>query len=764
MTSRIERLKEALNARTVFSNWFLLEKIKMNSYLETKGQPTVLRRAKMFERLLDEMPLSIGPDDQLAGTLDDCFATSYNLFKNELENFEGYCGYEGLYREVRGIFPEEEIDKVKEFWESDLYEKQMSSLFSPTEQLAMAEGVYFVEPVTGHVIFDAPTVLTQGFNGISARVSTMQSANTDPQKAEFYDAMQIALQAASRFSLRYAKLAESMAAQEKNPQRSQELLKLAAACKRVPAQPAESFYEALVSFFLAYMMMHVEQTPNPYAFSIGRIDQFFWPMYEKSLTKGEITPDAALELIEELWMKFDVGNKVWAVSQNAVVGGVTREGKDATNELTFLCIQATDELMIPLPTLTVKLHSGSPERLLHTAAALSSKGRGNPTIVNDDVVVRSKTEMGVSIEDARDSVIAGCQEFLVQGAENARTTSLWFSLPKCLELMLNGGKSTLTGKQVAPNPGDLDALADFEAFYSLYWKQVEYFADIAVKGASGCDKTLADNRPVPFISAIMKDCVEKGRDFRMDGARYNFSGFLCHGVANLGDAMHVIKKYCFDEKIISFAELGKALVANWKGYEALRERILGEDKYGNDKTEVDAMTVRIADRVFDFVPKYKNHSGATFRPGFSTPSTHVLYGRKCGATPDGRCHRDSFAYGFGPMQGVNKNGPTAVINSCTKFEQYKALHGLAFNLSFPPSAVQGPEGIQRLESIIAVYLKKGGRYIQFNIQDVDTLRKAQKEPDKYRDLVVRVHGMSAYFCNLDPLIQEDIIVRVQSGL
>jgi formate C-acetyltransferase len=322
----------------------------------------------------------------------------------------------------------------------------------------------------------------------------------------------------------------------------------------------------------------------------------------------------------------------------------------------------------------------------------------------------------------------------------------------------------LIGKKLGLDFGDLDILNSYDEFVEVYFRQINHFIKKAVDYANKCDRLLAENRPVPFISSIMRDCIDKGSDFRKDGARYNFSGFLCHGVANAADSLAVIKKLVFEEKKTTFKELREALKANWDEYEELREAVLNVPKYGNDDDYVDSIAVNISTRISMHVFSFENAYGGRFRAGFSTPSTHVLYGRKCAATPDGRHHMNSFSFGFGPMDGVNKYGPTAVVNSCTKFPHRLAYHGLAFNLSFPPSAVRRANAVNILGSLVKVYMKKGGRYVQFNIQDVEVLEKAQKNPEKYRDLIVRVHGMSAYFVNLDPLIQEDIIRRIKCGL
>ena len=759
MRARIKRLKEKLNAKTEFSDWYILERIKMDSCKASEGKPLPVRRALMLKALLEEMPITLDADDLIAGLEDQVFATSYNLFKSGLESFDGYCGYGDLYKEVAGKFPKAEIDRVRDFWVDDAFEQGMAKNFSQAEKDCMNEGVWFVEPVTGHVIYDAPTVLSRGLSGILEDVrKKLAESQADAGKRPFYEAMEISLNAAMGFAGRYAKLAREMAEKIDSPKKRADLRQVAQVLERVPASPATTFREAVQSFWLVYVIMHIEQTPNPYAFSGGRTDQFLFPYYRNSVDAGKLTREDALDLTEALWLKFNVGNKVWAVSQNLVVGGVTRDGKDATNDLTYLMLDATDDLKVPLPTVTVKCHSAMPEALLDRACQMAANGRGNPTLINDEVVIKSKMATGVSLEDARDSVIAGCQELLVQGAENARTTADWFSLPKCLELALNDGKSTSSGNQLGIKTGKPEDLKTFDDVVKAFWAQVEYQLPISTEASNRCDRVLAELRPVPFISAIMNDCIEKGSDFRTTGARYNFSGFLCHGVANVADSLAAVKKLVFEKKEVSLAELAEALRNNFKDAEPLRMRLIqGAPKYGNDDDYVDSFAKEIATRMTEMVAKQKNAYGGIYRCGFSTPSTHVLYGQRCGATPDGRHRGDSFAYGIGPTQGYNKQGPTAVLKSCTKFEHWRATHGLAITQSMPPKLAK-PETIKAL---VRSYFGMNGRFVHFNVQDVALLRDAQKHPEKHRDVIVRVHGMSAYFVNLDPLIQEDIISRTE---
>jgi len=464
-------------------------------------------------------------------------------------------------------------------------------------------------------------------------------------------------------------------------------------------------------------------------------------------------------------LKFVVGKKYWAVSQNVILGGQTKDGRDATNEMTRLALETTAKMKTPQPSLSFRYHSGVPANVLKRVAEFLKLGFGMPALHGDDAVIKSLVRGGVALEDARDFGIAGCQEPVIQGCMNARTTATWFNLAKCLELSLDDGVSTMTGRQLGPRTGDPKGFKSFEDVMRAFKLQVEYFLDMMVSAHNKVDRVLAELRPVPFLSAIMNDCIEKGEDFRSTGARYNFSGCLVHGLANVADSLVAIKKLVFESGEIEMDELVEALRINFEGREDLRQKLINRaPKYGNDIDEVDLLAKQIATEVSDRIHIYKNALGGSFRAGFSTPSTHVLYGLRVGATPDGRHQKETLAFGIGPMQGRNRKGPTATMRSVTKFEHWRASHGLAFSQSLYPSDVEGEEGTKKLLSLIKTYFDLGGYYVYINIVNEKVLRDAQKHPESYRDLVVRVHGMSAFFVNLDPMIQEDIISRVANRL
>lgn len=765
MTPRVERLKNAILKKRKFEGWFELERIKMESYRKTVGEPQVLRRAKAFKEMALKIPVSIEKGDLIAGSQEDAFATSYDLFKTGLDDFNGYNGYADIYDEVEKV-PVELLEEVKSFWLNEDYQSRLANLFTPRENMFMSEAVFFVEPVNGHSIADHGKVLKMGYSGIIEEIKAAKEKNrNDLDRQNCYDAMIIACEAIILLARRYSDLARSQAENEPDPQRKTELLEMARICRKVPEHPAETFSEAIQSFWFQWMGQTIEQNPNPYAFSVGRFDQFMFPYYNRDRERGEITPDRATELIQCLWLKFVVGDRSWAVSQNIILGGVDRKGNDAGNELTLLCIEATADLHVNQPSVSVRYHKNISEKLMNKIVKFIKAGMGMPAIHNDEAVIKSQVISGVCEEDARDYTIAGCQEPVVQGMENARTTATWFNMAKCLELALNNGRSGLTGKQLGPETGDPAAFQSLNDVMRAFETQVDYFIEAMVEAHIKVDRLMAEEKPVPFLSTMFDDCIKKGKDFRDSGARYNFSGCLIHGLANVADSFAALKKLVFEENRLSMADVTQALQNNFAGMEDIRRLLLtGAPKYGNDDKYVDSIAGEVVGMLVKKVTAKKNGVGGSFRAGFSTPSTHVLYGQWVAATPDGRKARETLAYGIDPMQGNNKLGPTATMCSANCFPHWQATHGLAFSQALVPATVAGSEGDKKLQSLIEAYFDLGGYYIYFNVVDPKILRDAQKHPEKYQDLIVRVHGMSARFVTLDPIIQKDIITRAENGL
>ncbi len=749
MRERIGRLKELALASDELTGWIELERIKAQAWPVVKDLHPSLRQAELLARMLGQMTIEVDSDDLIAGSINSAFTNSYDLYQG------------GAERSLGKIAPPD----VRAFWREDPYERELETLLTPLDQDIQNETVCIGKRVTGHMVPNFSRVLKIGLEGVIRDAQSRHDALASDQhdKKAHYQGIITACQATVNLANRYRAEALRLAGEAKDANRRQDLQRLADRCARVPLKPATSFAEALQSVWFTYMVMHIEQTPNPYAFSVGRLDQFLYSYYLGDVAGGVISEDDALELLEAFWLKFIVGKSCWAVSQNILLGGTTPAGDDAVNPLSFLALRATEELRTPQPSVAVRIHRGTPAKFLHEAARVLRLGLGIPAFHNDDSVVPLKVSEGIAVNDARDYAIAGCQEPIVEGKENARTTGGKFNLAKCLELALNNGVSTLTGKQLGPETGS--TFSDFSALREAYHQQVRYFVDRMVQMHNAADRLIARERPLPFLSGIIDGCIEKGRDVRVDGALYNFTGVLVHGLANVADSLMAIKQLVFDERRVELSAVLDALRTDYDNAEPLRLMLLNHaPKYGNDLDDVDRLAGEELAFVAEEVGRHENAWGGRYKAGFNTPSTHVHYGRKTGATPDGRKAKDNLAYGTGPMEGRSRKGPTAVVNSVTKFSHSPAKNGTDLNLSFTPQLVAGEAGLNTLTTVIRTLFDRGAHHIQINIVGVDTLRQAQVNPEAYRDLVVRVHGYSAYFTSLTHEIQEDIISRTASTI
>ncbi|MBM4080404.1 MAG: hypothetical protein FJ278_11945, partial [Planctomycetes bacterium] len=705
--------------------------------------PTVIQRARIFEHVLANRPIDIGTDEFIVGSINDCFSNSYDLYLGGKEN--------PLSKEAPA--------DVKAAWASDPYEKAVKGLLTADEAAAHEEQVCIGKRVTAHIIPDFEKALKAGLGGIIAEAQELRgrAASTDGRfhsPKDFYEAVIISCHAAIALAHRYRDLA-----------RRRGLTRIAEVCDRVPEHPARGFHEALQCVWFVFELVTLEQSPNAYALSVGRLDQFAWPCYERDIASGALTREQALELLEALWLKFMVGRSAWAVSQNILVGGVTADGRDASNELTLLALEATEDLRVPQPSVALRWHPNLPERVVDKALQVLKLGLGIPAIHFDPNVLTAMTRMGYSAEDARNYVIAGCQEFCLPGCDNSRTTAGKLNLAKCLELALNDGVSTVSGKRLGPQTGEPAQLASFEHLLAAFQAQLRFFVDMMVRCHNKSDLLIARERPTPFLSAVMADCLKKGVDVRSDGARWNFSGCLVHGLGTVVDSLFAIKKLVFDEQRVTLVEMAEALRTDWRGQEMLRQLCLhGVAKYGNDDEDVDALAPVVAKMACDDLQARTNAWGGRWKAGFNTPSTHVHYGYATGATPDGRRKGDPLSYGSGPMQGVTRHGPTAIIKSVTRFDHTLAGQGTDLNLSLHPTALEGDDGLAKLRSLIRTLGDRGANHVQVNVVTAKALRDAQQHPEQYADLVVRVHGFSTFFTALARDIQDDLIARTESGL
>jgi len=745
---RLNKIKSNILQKKFPSGWKQLEKISQHAYAEYNHLSPLLRQAKIFEEVLKNIDIGIEEEQLIAGSIEPAFSGSYDLYEDSqlfLKNKDGI-----------------EFNSLQE---SDPFNMELNKVISSKEKMLADEKLAIGKRVTGHAIPDFTIVLKKGLIGIINEINDLKNKSGDNDSSDFFDACVISCNAVINFADRFSKLALEAASAESNTKRKKELKKISEICSRVPRYPAASFHEALQSFWFIYTAMHIEQFPNPYAFSIGRFDQFMFPYMRHDLQRKKLKTEEILELLGCLWLKFIFSRHVWAVSQNIVLGGQLPNGRDACNHLTWSCLEITKILRLPQPSVSFRYFNGINEEVFKKALELIRAGIGMPSFFNDLSIIPALISEGTNKEDAADYAIAGCQEPFIPGKENARTTGGKFNLVKCLEITLNKGGSLLTDKQLGEKIPGVGDIKSFDEFYRYFLQQLDYLLEIMVSAHNKSDYLLSKMKPVPFYSCLVHNCLEKGMDFRATGAIYNSTGVLVHGLGTTADSLAVIKKVVFTDKKIDFKKLVKILKNNFEFDEAFRLYLDNKiPKFGNNDNIVDKIASKLFSDVTDILGKHKNYFGGKFRAGFNTPSTHIQYGAVTAATPDGRKKGQPFSYGTGPGQGKCMDGPTSIILSLAKLPHQKATLGTDVSLSFDPLSISTEEKLEKLGALIKSYFNLGGHHLMFNIMDKETLEKAQKSPENFKDLVVRVHGYSSYFNSLSEDIQNELIKRVECGL
>ncbi|AOY77134.1 glycyl radical protein [Clostridium formicaceticum] len=807
------------------------------SYKETEAAPINIRRAKALEKILSKMNVVIRDEELIVGNLTTKPRATqiFPEFSNKwlLEEFETLAKRKGdvflISEEVK-----KNLRETFKYWDGKtVNELATSYMFDKTKE-AMNAGVFTVGNYyfngVGHISVDYDKVLKKGFNGILAEVEEAKAKadQADPdfiKKNHFLTAVTITAKAVIDFAKRFAEEARVLANQSLNPQRREELLQIAENCEWVPANPARTFYEAIQSFWFVQAVIQIES--NGHSISPMRFDQYMYPYYEKDIASNKITKEEAQELLDCLWVKFNDVNKVrdegstkafggYPMFQNLIVGGQDTTGKDATNELTFMCLEATAHTKLPQPSISIRVWNKAPDQLLLKAAEISRLGLGMPAYYNDEVIIPSLVARGVSLSDARDYGIIGCVEPQKGGKTEGWHDAAFFNMAKVLELTINNGVAE--GKQIGPKTGEFTSFTSFDTFMDAFKNQMEYFVKLLVNANNSVDLAHGERAPLPFLSSMVEDCIGKGKSLQEGGAYYNFTGPQGVGVANVGDSLAAIKKLVFDEKKITLEELKDALDTNFgdqgqrviekklsnideitrqavmevlkkilleekkislddlknvnsninidlgtkKDKEYIRQMLMnGAPKFGNDIDEVDDLAREGALIYCREVEKYKNPRGGQFQPGLYPVSANVPMGAATGATPDGRKAGTPLADGVSPVSGRDQTGPTAAVNSVAKLDHHIASNGTLFNQKFHPSALEGQTGLENLSAVVRSFFDQKGLHAQFNVVSREMLIDAQANPDKYKNLVVRVAGYSAHFTALDKSIQDDIIERTE---
>ncbi|WP_444641298.1 glycyl radical protein [Caproiciproducens sp. R1] len=829
-TARVERLKDMIiHARPCVESERAI--LITESYKETEGLPIIMRRAKAVEKIFNELPVTIRDDELIVGSMtkNPRSAGIYPEFSCEWVEKE----FDTMTDRLADPFlisgqTKKELHDVFTYWKGRTVNELAASYMSQEAKDAMASGVFTVGNYffggVGHVNADYGKVLKIGFRGILAEaVNAMEKLDKlDPnyvRTQQFYHALIITYCAAITFAHRYAAKAKELAASESDPVRKTELLQIARNCERVPEYGATNFYEACQSFWFVQAMIQIESSGH--SVSPGRFDQYMYPYYaaDKSLTE-----DFAKELIHCLWVKFNDVSKIrdevsaqafagYGGFQNLCVGGQTPGGMDASNELSYLCMDACAAVKMPQPSFSIRVWQGTPDEFLYRACELARLGLGVPAMYNDEVIIPALENRGVSLEDARNYALIGCVEPQCPHKTDGWHDAAFVNVAKILEITLNNGKAG--GKQLGPVTGDPTEWKSTDDLFAAFKKQIEYFVYYVAEADNCVDVAHTERCPLPFLSALVDDCIATGKSLQEGGAVYNFTGPQAFGVADCGDSVYAIQKNVFEDKNITLSRLKEAMDANFgysdggvrpafslteeeidrRMYQALaklagchcgidlaslRDRVMAEIQappagdyeyirrlmdstpcYGNDIDEIDMIARKCALLYCKEVEKYRNPRGGLFQPGIYPVSANVLFGKDVGAMPDGRLAKQPLADGCSPRPGKDVKGPTAAANSVAKLDHTLVSNGSLYNMKFLPSAIAGDTGLKNFASVVRSYFDHKGQHIQFNVVDRETLLAAQKNPDDYRDLVVRVAGYSAHFVVLAKEVQDDIISRTE---
>ncbi len=808
------------------------------SYKQTEGEPIITRRAKAFAHICENIPITIRDEELIVGSATrvargcQVFPEySFDWLEAEFDTVETRSADPFRISEET----KKTLHEVYKYWGGKTTSELATSYMAPETLTAMAHNIFtpgnYSYNGIGHVTVDYAKVLKFGYRGIieEAKAERAKYGFEHPEYASrthFLNAVITSCEAAITYAKRYARLAMELADKCTDPVRKKELLAIAMNCARVPENGAESFYEACQSFWFIQMLLQIESSGH--SISPGRFDQYMYPYYKKDLEAGKISPMFAQELMDCIWVKLNDLNKVrdagsaegfagYSLFQNLIAGGQTPDGRDATNDLSFMCIQATMHVLLPMPSFSVRVWNGTPHEFLMKAAALTRTGVGLPAYYNDEVIIPSLLNRGLTMEDARDYNIIGCVEPQKSGKTDGWHDAAFFNMCRPLELVMNSGadKSGVMadGAQIGPRTPDVTAMKTFDEFFDAYKTQTNYMLKLLVNADNAIDMAHAERCPLPFQSCMVEDCIGRGKSLQNGGAIYNFTGPQGFGIANMTDALYAIKKLVFEEKKLTMAEIKEAVEHNFgedisdkmaqtlttkeiealaaKGkpvtentiketfkrikaqgntsefrrahYRKVRAAIDAMPKYGNDIEDIDNFAREVAYTYSKPLETFKNPRGGQYQAGLYPVSANVPLGAQTGATADGRLAFTPIADGVSPTAGKDVSGPTASCNSVSHLDHGIASNGTLFNMKFHPSALEGTAGLESFVALIRGYFDQKGSHVQFNVVSRETLLDAQKHPEKYKSLVVRVAGYSALFTTLSKSLQDDIINRTEQS-
>jgi pyruvate formate-lyase/glycerol dehydratase family glycyl radical enzyme len=780
MTDRVAWLRQqSLDAESSISSEraeLMTEFYQQNSGLMSAP----VRRAQAFLYLIEHMTICINAGELIVGEKGPApkAAPTYpELCCHTLEDLDILNSREKIpftvSPQVRQVYEETIIP----FWQGKTMREVIFREMNDEWKAAYEAGVFteFMEQRSpGHTVLD-DKIYHKGFlefkQDIQRSLDSLDYLN-DPEaydRQEELKAMDICADALMRFAERHAEEAQELAEQEEDPRRKKELERVAEVCSRVPAHAPRDFWEALQYYWFVHLGVTTELNPWD-AFNPGKLDQHLFPFYEKGLEGGTLTRAQAEELLQCFWIKFNnqpappkVGvtaaeSSTYTDFAQINVGGVKDDGSDAVNEVTYLILDVIEKMRLLQPSSSIQVSKKNPDRFVRRAAKIIRTGFGQPSVFNTDVVIQEMIRQGKSVVDARNGGTSGCVETGAFGKENYNLTG-YFNMPKVLEITLNNGLDARTGRRIGLETGDPAQFETFEELFEAYNKQLNYFVDIKIHGNNVVERLYANYMPAPFLSLLIDDCIAKGKDYHNGGARYDTSYIQGVGIGTMADAMTAIKYHVFDKKTMMMKELMTTLQDDFEGHERTHQLLLNRTpKYGNDDDYADDVMVAVFETYFNAIDGRKNTRGGTNRINLLPTTCHVYFGSVIGATPDGRKAGKPLSEGVSPVQGADRCGPTAVINSAAKMDHVRT-GGTLLNQKFTPQLLRDERDLDKLVHLVRTYFKLDGHHIQFNVVDASTLRAAQKNPQQYRDLIVRVAGYSDYFCDLGEALQEEIIAR-----
>jgi pyruvate formate-lyase/glycerol dehydratase family glycyl radical enzyme len=782
MSERVAKLRQAsLDAQATLST----ERAELLTAFYKQDLGLVsdpVRRALAFRYLLEHKAIWIGEGELIVGEkgpFPKAAPTYPELCCHSLEDLDILDSREKIPFAVSSEARQVHEQVILPFWRGrsmrDLIFREMTDEW----RAAYDAGVFteFMEQRSpGHTVLDGK-IYHKGLLGfradIQARLDSLDYLD-DPQaysKQETLKAMRICADALIRYAERHADLARELAQRERDPQRKTELERIADVCMHVPAHAPRDFWEALQYYWFVHLGVTIELNPWD-AFSPGKLDQHVYPFYRAGLAAGTLAREEAEELLQCLWIKFNnqpappkVGvtaaeSSTYTDFAQINTGGLREDGSDAVNEVTYLILDVVEEMRLLQPSASIQVSKKSPDRFVRRAAQIIRTGFGQPSVFNSDLIVQELVRQGKSVVDARNGGSSGCVEVGAFGKENYNLTG-YLNMPKVLEITLNNGVDPRTGRRIGPETGEPTGFVTFEELFEAYRIQLQHVVEVKVRGNSVIERLYATYMPAPFLSLLINDCIASGKDYHDGGARYNTTYIQGVGLGTMADAMTAIKYQVFDQRRLSLVDLLSMLRDDFADRERERQMLLHKTpKYGNDDDYADSVMVRVFEAYFDAIEGRRNTKGGHYRINLLPTTVHVYFGSVMGATPDGRRAGQPLSEGISPVQGADRLGPTAVIQSAAKMDHVRT-GGTLLNQKFTPRLLEADGNLDRLVDLVRTYFRLDGHHLQFNVVDAATLRAAQANPDRYRNLIVRVAGYSDYFCDLGEALQEEIIARTE---